>query len=485
MEYIIQPGDTLFAIARRFGITLAELLAANPQITNPDLVFPGQRIMIPVPAPPEVYVVRPGDTLFAIARRFGVTLEQLLAANPQITDPDRIFPGERINIPAAAPPPGTMFYTVQPGDTLFLIARRFDTTVETLLRLNPQITNPALIFPGQSIRVPAPASVVPPGCIVYVSTRTGRPELWRSNAAGEGTVQITRLSGTPQQPVANPQWSPDGRFIAYQAAGGLFVIDPCGRNPALLAEGVTGYSWANDSTRIAFSNQEATFIVDLEGNIRRVIDGLLNPVWFPGDERLAGSVPETDAVRFARLATVDVTGENFRIFDSVPARNIRLSPNGRYAGTEFFRGFAFGTFSTVYIFDFLTENLVTLPGFEFEVQPGVVRDLSFLGGWAPDSSSLVYSTLLSENGLGEIRIAAPQGNIRQSFRREYYPFPDWGPVAGWIIYTVSEQPGSTALEVTVPRDIYVLNIVTNRQFRVAGPVDSYSPDWDIRPCPPC
>lgn len=485
MEYIIQPGDTLFAIARRFGITLAELLAANPQITNPDLVFPGQRIMIPVPAPPEVYVVRPGDTLFAIARRFGVTLEQLLAANPQITDPDRIFPGERINIPAAAPSPGTMFYTVQPGDTLFLIARRFDTTVETLLRLNPQITNPALIFPGQSIRVPAPASVVPPGCIVYVSTRTGRPELWRSNAAGEGTVQITRLSGTPQQPVANPQWSPDGRFIAYQAAGGLFVIDPCGRNPVLLAEGVTSYSWANDSTRIAFSNQEATFIVDLEGNIRRVIDGLLNPVWFPGDERLAGSVPETDAVRFARLATVDVTGENFRIFDSVPARNIRLSPNGRYAGTEFFRGFAFGTFSTVYIFDFLTENLVTLPGFEFEVQPGVVRDLSFLGGWAPDSSSLVYSTLLSENGLGEIRIAAPQGNIRQSFRREYYPFPDWGPVADWIIYTVSEQPGSTALEVTVPRDIYVLNIVTSRQFRVAGPVDSYSPDWDIRPCPPC
>ena len=125
MEYIIQPGDTLFAIAGRFGITLAELLAANPQITNPDLVFPGQRIMIPVSAPPEVYVVRPGDTLFAIARRFGVTLEQLLAANPQITDPDRIFPGERINIPAAVPPPGTMFYTVQPGDTMFLIARRF------------------------------------------------------------------------------------------------------------------------------------------------------------------------------------------------------------------------------------------------------------------------------------------------------------------------------------------------------------------------
>lgn len=430
MEYIIQPGDTLFAIARRFGITLAELLAANPQIDNPDLVFPGQRIIIPVPAPPEVYVVRPGDTLF-------------------------------------------------------LIARRFNTTVETLLRLNPQIADPALIFPGQMIRVPAPAPAVPPGCIVYVSTRTGRPELWRSNTVGEGSIQITRLSGTSEQPVANPQWSPDGRFIAYQAVGGLFIIDPCGRNPVLLAEGVADYSWSNDSTRIAFSNQEATFIVDLEGNIRRVMDGLLNPVWFPGDDRLAGSVPETDDVRFARLATVDVTGENFRIFEPVPARKIRLSPNGRYAGTEFFRGFAFGVFSTVYIFDFVTGNLVTLPGFEFEVQPGVVRGISFLGGWAPDSSSLVYSALLSENGLGEIRIAGPSGNIRQSFRREYYPFPDWGPVADWIIYTVSEQPGETVLDVTIPRDIFVLNIATSQQFRVAGPADAYSPDWDIRPCPPC
>ncbi len=98
---------------------------------------------------------------------------------------------------------------------------------------------------------------------------------------------------------------------------------------------------------------------------------------------------------------------------------------------------------------------------------------------------MVYSTLLRENGFGEIRIADPQGNIRQSFGREYYPFPDWGPVADWIIYTVSEQPGETVLDVTGPRDIFVLNTTNNREFRVAGPADSYSPDWDIRPCPPC
>ena len=45
------------------------------------------------------YTVRPGDTLSGIAERFGVSLDALIAANPQISDPDRIFPGQVINIP--------------------------------------------------------------------------------------------------------------------------------------------------------------------------------------------------------------------------------------------------------------------------------------------------------------------------------------------------------------------------------------------------
>ena len=335
--------------------------------------------------------------------------------------------------------PRDYVYTVQPGDTLFLIARRFNTTVETLLRLNPQIVDPALIFPGQMIRVPAPAPAVPPGCIVYVSTRTGRPELWRSNTVGEGSIQITRLSGTSEQPVANPQWSPDGRFIAYQAVGGLFIIDPCGRSPVLIAEGVVNYSWSNDSTRIAFSNQEATFIVDLEGNIRRVMDGLLNPVWFPGDERLAGSVPETDDVRFARLATVDVTGENFRIFETVPARKIRLCQR-EICGNRGFPGIRLWA-SPLSIFLILSPGTWSpFPGLNSR-STGVVRDISFLGGWAPDSS-LVYSTLLSENGLGEIRAARRKHQAK--LQAEYYPFPDWGPVADGSFIRFP-TPGETVL----------------------------------------
>lgn len=105
MEYVVQPGDTLSAIARRFGVGLAALLSVNPEVADPDLIFPGQVIRIPLfppgrpPAGRFLYVVQPGDTLAAIAQRLGVDLTTLLHANPQIADPDVIFPGQVLFVP--------------------------------------------------------------------------------------------------------------------------------------------------------------------------------------------------------------------------------------------------------------------------------------------------------------------------------------------------------------------------------------------------
>ena len=96
--YVVKPGDTLSGIAGQFGVTLGALEAANPQITNPDLIFPGQVIRIPTNA--VIYTVQPGDTLSGIAGQFfGVTLGALEPANPQITNPDLIFPRQVIRIP--------------------------------------------------------------------------------------------------------------------------------------------------------------------------------------------------------------------------------------------------------------------------------------------------------------------------------------------------------------------------------------------------
>jgi spore coat assembly protein SafA len=95
--YIVQPGDTLSGIAEKFGVSLSDLERANPQIPNPDLIFPGE--VIHIPARHRTYLVQPGDTLSGIAEKFGVSLSNLEKVNPQIHNPDLIFPGQVINIP--------------------------------------------------------------------------------------------------------------------------------------------------------------------------------------------------------------------------------------------------------------------------------------------------------------------------------------------------------------------------------------------------
>jgi LysM repeat protein len=162
--FVIGPGDTFFGIARRLGISLESLLAANPGI-DPNNLRVGQVICLPPGVPPPVcpggtLVIRAGDTLFSIARRLGTTVAALLAVNPGI-DPNNLQVGQVICLPVPAPGPvpcpGGRIHVVQPGETLFTIARRNGIPLPLLIAANPQITDPNRIQIGQQICIPAVA----------------------------------------------------------------------------------------------------------------------------------------------------------------------------------------------------------------------------------------------------------------------------------------------------------------------------------------
>ena len=105
VTYIVQRGDTLYSIARRYGTTVEAIAAANG-ITNPNLIRVGQQLTIPTsgsPVPPpssgeRTYVVQPGDNLFRIALRYNMSYLYLASYNG-ISDPSRIYVGQVLRIP--------------------------------------------------------------------------------------------------------------------------------------------------------------------------------------------------------------------------------------------------------------------------------------------------------------------------------------------------------------------------------------------------
>lgn len=109
------------------------------------------------PAPPSpqyiTYVIQPGDTLSGIARRYKTTVNVLTQLNG-ISNPDKIYAGNTIRIPetGTGSGPSAQYYTIRAGDTLSGIAKKFGTTVSALTRLNG-ISDPDKIYAGDKIRV--------------------------------------------------------------------------------------------------------------------------------------------------------------------------------------------------------------------------------------------------------------------------------------------------------------------------------------------
>lgn len=175
LEHVVEPGETLGGIARVYGGTVSEIAEANG-LSDPDLIIVGQVLTLPDGSADgvsgETHTVAAGDTLSALAARYGTTVSALADVNG-LTNPDFVREGTTLSIPESAgsappvaqpeTPAPTTTHVVVAGETLGTIARQYDVTISVLVDANA-IANQHFVREGTTLVVPevAPEATAPP-----------------------------------------------------------------------------------------------------------------------------------------------------------------------------------------------------------------------------------------------------------------------------------------------------------------------------------
>lgn len=152
--YIVQKGDTLYSIAAANNTTVDELKRINNLTSN--ILSTGQLLKIPSALLPEsTYIVKKGDSLYSIANKYNTTIDELKRINNLTSNILSI--GQILKLPSdkvsdVEKEENTISYTVQKGDSLYSIARKYSTTIDKIKDLNNLTTN--LLSIGQVLLIP-------------------------------------------------------------------------------------------------------------------------------------------------------------------------------------------------------------------------------------------------------------------------------------------------------------------------------------------
>ena len=149
--YVVQKGDSLYSIANKLGTTVSELKKENNLTTNTLQI--GEVLRIPTKEIYEgeenIYIVKKGDTLYSIAAANNTTVDELKKANNLTSN--ILSTGQLLKIPSALLPEST--YIVKKGDSLYSIANKYNTTVDELKRINNLTSN--ILSIGQVLKLPS------------------------------------------------------------------------------------------------------------------------------------------------------------------------------------------------------------------------------------------------------------------------------------------------------------------------------------------
>ena len=188
--HVVKSGDTLWSIAKKYGVSVEELkeknnLTSNALSINQVLLIPGEdESSVEVPSSSEYYTVKAGDSLYAIANKYGMSVDELKDLNNLTSNLLTI--GQRLRIKKGMNEENTgETYTVVKGDNLYQIALKFDTTVDALKTLNGLNNNVLSI--GQVLKIPS----------------SDNNEIIYTVVAGDNLYQIARRFGTTVTAIMN------------------------------------------------------------------------------------------------------------------------------------------------------------------------------------------------------------------------------------------------------------------------------------------
>ena len=240
--HVVMPGDTLWQIAVRYDVPMAEIAAVN-ELPNPNQLVIGQALVIPSE---DFYVVTAGDTLWGIAGMYGTTVQAILQNN-QIANPDEIIPGMILYLPAPR-------HRVQAGETLWGIAQRYGVPLQTLITVN-RIADPDRIVSGTILVLP----------------RRPRPSLNVNGyiyILGEDAVPIVRE---------------DGRYLTYLSPfaylikedGTLQAIDDVPAVQAAQAENVVPMMAITNFTATSRGENLASIVLNSPQTVERLLTEII------------------------------------------------------------------------------------------------------------------------------------------------------------------------------------------------------------------
>lgn len=245
----VAPGESLYIIARNHGVTVEDIINANP-LENPDQIFVGQAIIIPGKEKAGTYIVQPGDTLYRISSIHGVTVEDILRANP-LENPNHIDVGQAIIIPGQEK---TGTYTVQPGDTLFKISSSHGVSLQYLAEVN-NIEDWDVLHVGQVLTIPRSQSPREPDTYEHTVSQLAR--MFQGTLYFRGTPHTNNIALTFDD-------GPDLKYTPqvldvlrdYQVPATFFLIgNRAERFPGvverIMAEGhvIGNHSWSHPDLR--------------------------------------------------------------------------------------------------------------------------------------------------------------------------------------------------------------------------------------------